>query len=243
MKTVDISQARPPAGDVVVLIHGLAAHRLVLWPLERHLNRTGFQTINWGYQSLWGSIDRHASRLLVLLDQLQRNPGVEHIRLVTHSMGGIVARRVLTEASRAKIRNLVMLGPPNCGSRVATVLARSFGSFCRPLSELSDGEGSYVRRLPVPDDVEVGIIAATFDRVVSVESTHLPTERDHLVVPSGHTSMLLRSEVAEQTVAFLRHGRFERIPESTSTVACRSKWVRHSPTKALGSTIGMHTDV
>ena len=71
MSTVRITQARPPAGDVVVLVHGLAAPKLVLRPLERRLNRSGFQAVNWGYPSVWGGIDGHASRLVELLDQLE----------------------------------------------------------------------------------------------------------------------------------------------------------------------------
>ena len=107
-----------------------------------------------------------------------------------------------------------MLGPPKRGSRVAAVLAQGLGWFCRPLAELSDAENSFVNTLAPPDGVDVGIIAASFDRVLSVESTHLPTERDHLVVPSGHTSMLFRSDVAEYTAAFLRQGHFGQLQRS-----------------------------
>jgi len=36
----------------VVLIHGLAAGRWMLRPLERHLQACGYRTANWGYPSI-----------------------------------------------------------------------------------------------------------------------------------------------------------------------------------------------
>ena len=135
--------------------------------------------------------------------------------------GRHVACRALADAKFDKVRNIVMFGPPGRGSRVAAVLAKGLGWFCRPLADLSDAENSFVNTLALPDGVDVGIIAASFDRVLSVESTHLPTERDHLVVPSGHTSMLFRSDVAEYTAAFLRQGHFGQTPALGGS---RSEW-------------------
>jgi hypothetical protein len=60
----------------------------------------------------------------------------------------------------------------------------------------------------VPRDLELGIIAAAYDRVVSVRNTHLESETDHVVLPSGHGQLLFRSDVAEQVLSFLRDGRF-----------------------------------
>jgi pimeloyl-ACP methyl ester carboxylesterase len=198
------------ASDTVVLVHGLAASRLVMWPIAKHLARCGFQTINWGYPSIFGDVEQHAERLHRRLQSLEQDPAVGRIRLVTHSMGGIVARRVLLSERFSKLRNMVMLGPPNRGSRVSGIVARVLGWACKPLWQLSDAADSYVNRLALPDGVEIGVIAAQHDRVLAVENSHLPNEADHLVVSSGHTSMLFRREVALQVEAFLRNGRFRR---------------------------------
>jgi hypothetical protein len=48
------------------------------------------------------------------------------------------------------------------------------------------------------------------DGVVTVEETRLPGLSDHLVLPVSHSGMLISQEVARQTAAFLRDGRFER---------------------------------
>ena len=64
------------------------------------------------------------------------------------------------------------------------------------------------------------IVAAARDRVVRIENTRLSNQADHIVVNSGHASMLFRSEVADLIDSFLRHGRFVRqglpVPAGTS---------------------------
>ena len=197
--------------ETVVLVHGLAAHPLMMKPLEYHLRRNGFATVNWGYSSVCGDIEQHARRLIQRLKQIELDSVAERIHLVTHSMGGIVARAALPHLPSKKISSLVMLGPPNHGSRVARFLAGGLGWFCPPLSQLSDANESFVNQLPLPKGIDIGIIAAQFDRVVAVSSTRLGLELDHWVVPSGHTSMLLRSDVANSVANFLCRRRFNEV--------------------------------
>lgn len=196
------------SGETVVLVHGLGSHPLLMYPLERRLKRSGFETLNWGYPSLWNGIERHALRLAGELARLDAAPEVTRIHLVTHSMGGIVARRALLDARFTKLRSLVMLGPPNGGSRVASVLARGLGWLCQPLHELADGQDSFVNRLPIPEGIAIGVLAAQYDRVVAVEKTRLPSQRDHRVLPTGHNSMLFRRDVGAYVACFLREGQF-----------------------------------
>jgi hypothetical protein len=66
-----------------------------------------------------------------------------------------------------------------------------------------------VNRLAPTADLDCGVIAASWDHVVSLASTYLPGERDHLVLRSLHTLPLHR-RVPAQVVHFLRHGRFQR---------------------------------
>jgi pimeloyl-ACP methyl ester carboxylesterase len=201
-----------PHDEWVLLIHGLASNRLVMKPLEWHLRRQGYRTLNWGYRSMWSQIESHAERLGDTLEQLDQRDDVRHIRLVTHSMGSILARNALLERSYRKVNRMVMLGPPNRGSRVATIAARGLGWFCKPLKQLSDAADSYVNRLGTQTGIETGVIAASNDRVVALESTFLPGISDHVVVQSGHTSMLFRNDVAHHVDCFLRVGRFATEP-------------------------------
>jgi pimeloyl-ACP methyl ester carboxylesterase len=203
--------------SAVVLVHGLAAHRVVMSPLERHLKNRFAQVTNWGYSSLWSRIERHGKALARLLDELEHAPDVDDVHLVTHSMGGIIARLALAEKMPGKLGRMVMLAPPNGGSHVARWLAPVLGLICPPLVQLSDHCESFVACLPPLSGVHVGVVAAEADELVCEQSTHLPNEADHIVLPGFHSSILFNSETAEQVAHFLEQGRFQRAAE-TATV-------------------------
>ena len=104
-----------------------------------------------------------------------------------------------------------MIAPPNRGSHVAARLAPYLGSLCPPLAQLADSDSSFVRSLPPPVVRELGIIAARTDFLVLEPNTRLGCERDHIILPGLHSSLLWRRETAEQVRHFLEHGVFRRI--------------------------------
>lgn len=196
------------SSHALILIHGLGAHWLIMSPLARRLQSQFGRVINWSYSSLWSRIERHGQKITEQLQQLDDDPQVERIHLITHSMGGIVARLALAARMPAKMGRMVMLAPPNTGSHVARSLAPVFGSLCPPLVQLSDEEQSFVASLPPPSAVEIGIIAARSDFLVAEPRTHLPTEKEHIILPGMHSSLVWRQETAEQVAAFLNSGKF-----------------------------------
>ncbi len=203
-------------GSAVVLVHGLAAHRFVMLPLARRLSCNFGRVVNWGYRSIWSPIAVHSDRLAEFLSQLDETDAVDSINLVTHSMGGIVTRLALERYRPRKFGRLVMIAPPNNGSRVATFLKPWLGRVCPPINQLTDDRGGFVCSLPLPSEMEIGVIAASGDYMVQEASTHLPCEADHIVLPGLHSSVLFRQDTAEQVRCFLLGGRFQKC---TSTVA------------------------
>ena len=199
---------RQKPASAVVLLHGLAANRLVMARLAKYLKADGYQTANWGYPSTRGTIDNHARRLNGRIEKFLARGEYCSLHFVTHSMGGIVARRALSLARPVNLGRCVMLGPPNAGSHVARRLATPLGRLCRPLAELSDSPHSYVNRLREPSDLELGIIAAASDRVVKLQSTNLAAQQDHITLPGHHGMLPWRRDTAEQVIHFLRHGKF-----------------------------------
>jgi pimeloyl-ACP methyl ester carboxylesterase len=195
-------------------VHGLAAHRVIMSALERHLRSTYASVTNWGYSSLWSRIECHGKALAKKLHELDRQGGIEQIHLVTHSMGGIIARLALAERVPKKIGKLVMLAPPNRGSRVARWLSPVLGLICPPLVQLSDHCKSFVACLPPVEGIHVGVIAAASDQLVDEPLTHLENEADHVVVPGFHSSLLFRPETARQVAHFLERGRFDKQPQA-----------------------------
>ena len=206
---------KPEAGRPVVLVHGLLHRGVNLRGLARFLNRTGRTVILYDYPTTRATVVQHGRDLADFLRALPREP----VDIVTHSMGGLLFR-VAAEELRGngeldRIGRVVMLAPPNRGSDDAEAWVRRFPPskwLIRPLDDLSSRADAAVHTLPVPDGIEVGVIAGDHDRRVSVDSTHLPGERAHLTVRSGHTFIMEHPEVREALLRFLESGRF--LPES-----------------------------
>ena len=182
---------------------------MLLEPLRRALERQGFRAVNWRYRSLRGSIEAHAARLAAKAKELDEDTGVERLHFVGHSMGAIVVRSALAWTRPRKLGRVVLLAPPNRGARLADLALRLFGRRLVVATELSTHPDSYVNRLAPATDLDCGVIAASWDHAVSLASTHLPGQRDHLVLRGLHTLPLHRHTPA-QVGHFLREGRFLR---------------------------------
>jgi hypothetical protein len=119
---------------------------------------------------------------------------------------------------------MVLLSPPSRGSQIVDQIGDTwiFGTVMGPSAELlgTDGE-SFPLSLPAPD-FELGIIAAT-ESINPVGSVMIPGDDDGMVavcnmivedmtdfitVDQNHAFIMRAEDVAEQTILFLREGRF-----------------------------------
>jgi hypothetical protein len=108
-----VASARP----VVVLLHGLARTRFSLSGLASHLERAGFTTWSRTYPSRQLSIAASADQIAGAI--ARELPLGRPLAAVTHSLGGILLRHV---AQRIPFTRVVMLAPPNQGSRLSRAL-------------------------------------------------------------------------------------------------------------------------
>ncbi|MEI6241202.1 MAG: hypothetical protein WCR51_12500 [Planctomycetia bacterium] len=200
--------SRPARPTTVALVHGYLANRYMLSLLAARLRGHGFQTAPWGYWNIRCSLLVHAERFARRLMALDADESVHTLHVVTHSMGGIIARAALDRYRPAKLGRLVMLAPPNKGSFVATRAAGTFGRVLEPVRELSTAADSLVNSLPVPQDVEIGVIAAEWDALVAEASTHPDAPHAHVTLPTFHSGLLFRRDAADHVAAFLATGRF-----------------------------------
>lgn len=210
---MSIPDGRPMKGSdgprpLVVLVHGYLAHRVHLSLLSRRLQAENFETLNWGYPTFRRSLTVAADRLAATLDRLDAEQATTPLHLVTHSMGGIVARAALDRFQPRRLRRWVMLAPPNRGSDVARRLEPFVGGWSPPVRELSSGGTGLVHSLGMPVDVEVGVIAAGYDLLVREESTRPDVPHEHVTIPCMHSALLVRRDAVRQIVSFLRTGRF-----------------------------------
>ena len=100
----------------VVLLHGFAESRWVMWPMGCWLKRSGFDVTNWPYRSLTQPIANHAERLGEYLSELDASDC--RYSIVAHSMGSIITRVALMQGAYKGLNRVVMLAPPNRGCRL-----------------------------------------------------------------------------------------------------------------------------
>lgn len=221
----------PMEGKAVVLLHGLARSRTSMQGLADYLEREGsFKTFNITYASTRRSLDDHAKALASVIEQLE---GIDEINFVAHSLGNLVIRRYLAMQSAdqsrqlpdQRIKRIVMLGPPNNGSELATTF-RGNGLMHLiagdPAVEIAENWDTLETRLAIPV-CQFGIIAGDLakkqgfsnplilgkdDFVISIKETRLPGANDFLVAPVYHGSMMDDEEAQQAVLRFFQHGYF-----------------------------------
>lgn len=198
----------PGGREHVALVHGYLANTFMLAPLRWRLGRQGYGSTAWGYWNMRCSVLVHAARFAVELESLDANPAIDALHLVTHSMGGIIARAALDRFRPRKLGRFVMLAPPNKGSFVATRIAGTIGRVFKPVAELSTASDSLVNSLPMPEGVDLGVIAAKWDALVSAESTHPNAPHAYATIPTFHSGLLFRRDAADLVASFLERGEF-----------------------------------
>lgn len=171
--------ASPTSGTeraaLVLLVHGFLRTGLSMMPMALALRRRGFQARAVSQFNLSASIPSLADSLYTRTCAMRR-VAARHldyepdVHFVTHSMGGIVVRSMLARHVISGPNRVVMLAPPNRGSRLAAhvhdhVLALPWGDF-DPLRKLLPGERGECNTAGDPD-AEIGIIAGAPDRAFS----------------------------------------------------------------------------
>lgn len=199
------------SNDYVVLVHGLGRSGKSLKKLEKSLSKKGYQTVNVDYPSRSDTIENLAEKYLKEALEKRCADTRKRIHFVTHSMGGMLVRYYLSKNRVENVGRLVMLAPPNKGSRYA-----DFFSKCRitrfllgqALVQMTSKEDSMPNTLPDPD-YEVGVIAGLYDGKVTIEEAKLSGMTDFLIVPTTHTFIMNAEEVMSASELFLREGKFK----------------------------------
>ena len=225
-ESFDRIQKRHPVAaqsrHVVMLVHGLGRSSGAFSLLEDTLRRNGYETANVNYPSTRLGIAAHADNLERIIESLD---GVSTLSFVTHSLGALVVRDLLSRKDgwqgRIAVHRLVMIAPPNKGSQIADRL-KSLPAYRWLTGESGQGlTTEAAARLPVPS-VDFGIIAGgrgntngfnpllpgDNDGLVTVAETALDGARDFLLVRTTHGLVDDHPQTIEATLSFLREGTF-----------------------------------
>jgi hypothetical protein len=150
------------------------------------------------------------------------------VHFVTHSLGGILVRKYLKDNEINNLGRVVMLGPPNQGSKAVDELGDlpGFDWLNGPAGrQLGKGPKSVPLQLGAAN-FELGIIAGNKsidpitsavlddpdDGKVSVEDTKLEGMDDFIIVEHSHALMMRMQLPVELTIQFLKTGRFSGAP-------------------------------
>jgi triacylglycerol esterase/lipase EstA (alpha/beta hydrolase family) len=115
----DTAPAPPPVRPVL-LVHGFGCNRAVWRPLLARLKAAGIGPVRAvSLEPLFAGIETCAEELLGELEVLVARGGGHPIRIVAHSMGGLVARAALRRARPGLIGRIITLGAPHHGTAAA----------------------------------------------------------------------------------------------------------------------------
>lgn len=207
---------------LVIFVHGIIRSGGSFSTIVGRVGAAGFDTLAVSYPSTRRTIAQHADQLDALIAGLD---GVETISFVTHSMGGLVVRELLSRQSpwrdRISVGRAVLIAPPSQGSAIARLLQDNpvygfvYGAAGQELVPAA------VTRLPGLD-IEFAVIAGgksdgegfnplidgDDDGVVGVDEARLDGASDFLLVEDIHTTISNHPRTVDAAVRFLTEGRF-----------------------------------
>jgi pimeloyl-ACP methyl ester carboxylesterase len=181
--------------------------------------------LNLGYASRHKSLEALAEDIHPAIGRFAEKTQ-NSIHFVGHSMGGLLIRVYLARHRPRRLGRVVMLGPPNGGSEITDRLKHLFlyRAYFGPAGQQLGTRRDATTRASLPSvDYPVGIVAGNrsidptasaflpkpHDGRVSVENTKLDAMTDHLVIGSSHPWLMRNALAIDQTIAFLRDGRFK----------------------------------
>lgn len=181
----------------VVFVHGLAANRASLYPLQAWLFARGHRRqYSFSYRTS-GSIERCALELKRRLDRDVRGGRID---IVAHSMGGLVARTYLQAlGGDRRVSRLVTLATPHAGTHATAYLPTPL------VRQMSPGSPflAHLDALPAPRCAVTSIGCEGDAIVLPPRASRAPFGDYHHVDGLGHTALLLSPAVLRRVSAAL----------------------------------------
>lgn len=214
----------PKDGDYVVLLHGMGRTAVSMKLLEHYFTKRGYNVINVSYHSRRLSVQQLADGYLqqILEERVQNKDSKVHF--VTHSLGGIIVRKYLSNHKIQNLGRVVMLAPPNHGSEIidhlkANCITRNMlGVAARELCTGQEGLPAKLGPVGFPCGVIAGdrslnpflscLLPGANDGKVTVASTRVDGMQDFLVVHGTHTWLMCKYSVMADTLRFVQCGHF-----------------------------------
>lgn len=222
---VACSPSPPNGAETVMVLHGLGRSPRSMALLSSRLRKAGYNVVTLTYPSTSEPIEVLVDGLGKALDECCSGD-LHEVNFVTHSLGGVLVRSYLSDRPEAHGGRVVMLSPPSQGSEIIDAFADSpmLQSFLGPSGSRLGTDSAGIAKQLGPVTFDLGIITGNRslnpigswlipgpdDGKVGVERAKVAGAADFLVLPATHTFIMNRRDVADETVYFLRNGRFRR---------------------------------
>jgi pimeloyl-ACP methyl ester carboxylesterase len=202
---------------LVLLIHGLGRHAGIMDKPKHALREAGFAAHSLNYATLFEGVDEHATHFTELLENLK---GIKRVSFVTHSLGGLVAREILSRATKwgdVTADRLVMMGTPNQGAEIAEFLNRmktfkfitgQSGQDVRPTQKLANLPEPTIPTLVIAGGTGTNIgfnplLKGDNDGIVTLNETRLTTNHQFKRVKVIHTTIMDHPQSIKAMLEFL----------------------------------------
>lgn len=210
---------RGDGDELVICLHGLWRSKWAMEPLAKQCVSSGFSCINLPYPSFRESLEQMVERLADLVAKESENYSKVHF--VTHSLGGVIARRYLDERAHEKCARVLMIAPPLQGSRIVDWLTGSpLGKVLGPAGQFLASDVMANESRIISQDVESAVIMGDVvkipllhkvvgeqsDGIVRVDTGRIEGLDAFKIVHADHTMITCHPEVLESADRFLRTG-------------------------------------
>jgi len=191
--------------NILIGIHGFMRDKSNMSLFEKEFKKEGWLVYLWSYPSQLRTIEEHGQSLVRLFEYILQKHSEPKIHFVTHSLGGLVLRSALNEAScpdNIKHGKACLIAPPNQGA--------AYGRFLNLFPPIKEMAGEYAGKQLLttpkggfeslgqfPDSMQVKVIAGTCgcnpvfleknDGKVGVSETRLSTPHEFCTVFAGHS--------------------------------------------------------
>jgi hypothetical protein len=210
----------------VFVLPGYGSSKFMMKKIDKSIRKENYLTEIYGYKSMTEDLDTIGEQFYERI----KTSKLDTVSFVTHSMGALVVRSMLQYAVKDQyfpvIYRMVMIAPPNGGAEIADFLA-SFVLLKRLIGPnialMKTDSDSYSKKLPIPFNAEIGIIAGVRGRkhgysyringdndgLLTPERTKLGIEKDYIIIKGQHNLMTQKKYVCQLVVEFLKFGIFK----------------------------------
>lgn len=187
----------------VLLLHGLFVNKASWFWFKYQLRRQGFNNVVTMNLSSWHSEEVLTELVAKKVDELRHQIGVNKVHIIGHSMGGMIARNyVQLRGGHDKVENLLCLGSPHHGSKLAAFTLDPLGKLLIPNS-------IFLQRLknaPIAENVRTTNIYTTHDNMVlPTDSCRISWGKNIVLDHMGHTALIYRKAPLKAAITALQN--------------------------------------